>query len=193
MGVIAGWRVSWTVGRWRPKKRKGWPKPELHPGVNISKGYIPRVGGRASEDYSVETGNVRSLRNRRQLAWFAVAAAALFALVAWFVWPHAHGLVDLIGAFASLGKYFVLAVTPFVLLAVVVYYYTGAGIEWPVRTASRLVMIASLLGIAMLAAVLVLGLLEGRLDEVRSLGWVVAILVIVGIVGYAGQRDRTID
>jgi hypothetical protein len=177
------------MGRGRPKKRKEWPKPELHPGINYSRGYVPRVGGRAADDYDVESGEVRSLRKWRQLTFLGLGALALFTFVAWFVWPRASGFGDVLGAFAILGKYFVLVVGPLILVGVVVYYYTGVGIEWSVRTLSRLTMIGACIGIAIFAAVLTAGYLEGRLDEYASLGWIVALLVIVAVAGYLGQRD----
>jgi hypothetical protein len=50
-------------------------------------------------------------------------------------------------------------------------------------------MIGACIGIAIFAAVLTAGYLEGRLDEYASLGWIVALLVIVAVAGYLGQRD----
>ena len=177
------------MGRWRPKRRKKWPRTELHPGVNYSRGYVPAVGGRASDEYSVESGNVRSLRTWRHLALFTFGALGLFGFVAWFVWPRASGFWDLVGAFAILGKYFVLMVGPVLLVGAVLYYYAGVGIEWPVRTASRLALIASVLGLAIFTAVLALGYLEGRLGEYGSLAWIVPGLILVAAAGYLGQRD----
>lgn len=181
------------MGRWRPKKRKTWPKTELHPGINSSRGYIPTVGGRAGDEYSVESGDVRSLRKWRQHKYFAVGALSLFVFVAWFVWPHVSGFWDLVGAVAILGKYFVLAVGPVILLGVMVYYYAGVGTEWPMRTASRLVMIAAILGLVVFATVLAIGYSEGRFQEYAGLGWIVAGLVVLVVAGYVGQRDSGVD
>ena len=179
-----------SMGRRRPKKRKKWPKTELHHGVNYSRAYIPSVGGLAADEYSVESGEVRSLRKWRHLNLVALGVLGLFGFVAWFVWPHVSGFWELVGAFAIVGKYFVLAVGPFLLIGVVLYYYAGVGIEWPLGTASRLAMIGSGLGVVAFAAILALGYSEGRLDEYASLWWVVAALIVVAIAGYVGQRDR---
>lgn len=69
--------------------------------MNISRGYVPSVGGRAADVHSVASGDVRSLRKWRQRTVFGLGVLAL----------------------------------------VVIYYYTGVGTEWPIRTASRLAMI----------------------------------------------------
>ena len=178
------------MGRWRPKKRKQWPKTELHPGVNYSRGYIPSVGGRASDEYSLRSGKVRSLRKWRQLALFALGTLVLFAAVAWFVWPHSSGFWDLVGAFAILGKYFVFVAGPLALIAVLIYYYSAVGTEWPVRTAYRLVMIGSVLGVAASAIILAVGYFEGRLGEYGSFWWLAApALAVLAVVGYVGQRE----
>jgi hypothetical protein len=174
------------MARWRANKRKQRTTREFHPGVNSSRDHIPAVGGRALDDYDLETGRARAPRKRRQLTLFVVFALILFAVVAGVVWSEASGFWEFMGAYASIGRLFVLVAAPFVLIAVQIYYYAGVGTEWPVATAFRLVMIGSMLGIVACVIFLAIGRSEDRLTEYGVIGWLALGLAVVG---YVGQRD----
>lgn len=175
--------------KWRAKKRKQWPRTEPHPGVNSGRAHASRVHGGASDDYQLGSTRVRSLRKWRQLRSFALGFLALFGLVAWLMWSNVSDFWELLGAFTIVGKYVVLALGPLILLGVAIYYYVGVGTEWPVATAYRLVMIASLLGIFVLAIALAALEREGGLGPLGSWVWLGLGLGILALVGYVGQRD----
>jgi hypothetical protein len=175
------------MGTWRARKRKQWPTTYPHPGINSIRG-TPTVGG-AVDDYDAESGCVHSLRKWRQLQFFGLGFLALLCVVAWYVWPQVSDFWELMGAFAILGKYFVLAAGPFALIGVVVYYYIGVGTEWPLRTAYRLVMIASFLGLFASAILFSVGYVEDRVGDYGTFAWMAVGFGLLAVVGYVKQRD----
>lgn len=178
------------MGRSRRKTRKERPPAELHAGYNYSRGRIPHVAGGAATDYSLASGTVRKRPWARHLSVFVVSFILVVSVVGYLIGGEIRDLLELLSATGSVGRWIVMLCGPLVLLAVMAYYYGSVGIEWPLETVFRLIMIGALLGLGLLTLAFALI----RFDPTASgyegffLGAGAMLLVLAGI-GYFGQRS----
>lgn len=156
-----GYVVSWIMGR--RGRRRGRSNPDYHRGPYMR---IPRPDYGSLTDYSLREGRFASLQKRRYLVVFGLFFLVVGVILTFVLTPDdlgAWGFFSLLAADPR-GIAFVAGIVG-VLLALG-YYYSAAGIDWPRETAGRILVIASVVGAALVALMLLVGHLEGRLPEV---------------------------
>jgi hypothetical protein len=156
----------------RAESRRRRSLPELHRGPWQR---IPRVEGGGSP-------------RRLHLAIFALAVLGAGIWTAVFAWSRAESLFEILSAIGVVGRGFAVAVGGLGVLLAIAYYYT-AGVDWPLETAGRILVIASVIGALSVAAIVGLAFLEGRFTEFWPFVWKAGLaLVLVGLLGVLLQR-----
>jgi hypothetical protein len=119
---------------------------------------------------------------------FALAVLGAGLWTAFFAWSRVESLFDLLGAIGVVGRGFAVVVGGLGVLFAIAYYYT-AGVDWPRETAGRILVIAAVLGAFLVAAIVGLALLEGRMSEFQPFVWKASTaLALLGLLGIIVQR-----
>ncbi len=161
------------------------PTSELHRGPWQ---HIPRVGGSAESDFTIRGGAWFSLPRGRHLVLFLVALLGAGLWTAYFAWSRTGSLFEFLGAIGVIGRGFAVVVGGLGVILAVAYYYT-AGIDWPRETAGRLLLIGSVIGLVVVAAIVGLAFLEDRFSEFWPFVWKASLaLALLASLGILMQR-----